>query len=393
MKNSPVLRATVFVSLMLAGITVTMLARSFELLLLGQLLSLSGAGLLLADAMPDESLGLIRTGLLSVLCLGLAMLLLSLQAGTSNLAGIAEVLQSAFRPEEPAYAPVRSRIPGLIGLCLMVIAAGYQFGIAGLHFPVRQCFRAGTASVAASVAILQRLQAWLLIDRVVVMSLPGFEQPAQSVLIVLGVATAWVGACDACRTQALRELAFDCWQVAGGLMLVCVAAGLQSPRVAFQARGAWPLPDGHEIALTILTGSSAALVLLMMLEQYLALPERRLEFIEDVTGLMRQRPVAGFLLSLGLLSFTPLPPLPGFWWTVGVTGTAFLPGVESTSGSAMIPNAVLLSGGGLGVIAVLILSGRIIQWLSIVQHHEPRRGFTATESVPDAGVMPAGSEP
>jgi formate hydrogenlyase subunit 3/multisubunit Na+/H+ antiporter MnhD subunit len=108
---------------------------------------------------------------------------------------------------------------------------------------------------------------------------------------------------------------------------------------------------------------------------------------------MRQRPVAGFLLSLGLLSFTPLPPLPGFWHLVAMAGSAFLPGVESTTGSAMIPNAVLLSGGSLAVIAVLILSGRIIQWLSIVQHHEPRRGFTATESEPDAGLMPAGSEP
>lgn len=392
MKNSPVLRAIVFVSLMLAGIAVTALARSFELLLLGQLLSLSGAGLLLAAALPDESRSLIRTGWLSVICSGLAMLLLSLQAGTSNLAGIAEVLQSAFQPEVPVYAPVRSRLPGLISLCLMVIAAGYQFGMAGLHLPLRQCFRAGPASVAASVAVLQRLQAWLVIDRFVVMSLPGFEQPAQSVLIVLGVATTWVGACDACRTQALRELAFDCWQVAGGLMLVCVAAGLQSPRAAFQLRGEWPLPDGHEIALAILMGSSAALVGLMILEQHLAPSERRLQFIEDVTGLMRQRPVAGFLLSLGLLSFTPVPPLPGFWYLVALAGAAFLPGVESTTGSAMIPNAVLLSGGALTVIPVLILSGRIIQWLSVLQHHEPRRGFSAGESATETGVMPAGSE-
>lgn len=391
MKNSPVQRATVFVSLMLAGIAVTALARSFEFLLLGQLLSLSGAGLLLADALPDESRSLIHTGLLSVICFGLAMLLLSFQAGTLKLAGIAEVLQTAFQPEEHAAAPARSRLPGLISLCLMVIAAGYQFGMAGLHFPLRQCFRAGPASVATSVAVLQRVQAWLLIDRVVVMSLPGFEQPAQSVLIVLGVATVWTGACDACRSQALRELAFDCWQVAGGLMLISVAAGLQSPRAAFQLRGEWPLPDGHETALIILMGSSAALLVVMILEQYLALPERRLQFIEDVAGLMRQHPVAGFLLSLGLLSFTPMPPLPGFWHLVAMAGSVFLPGVESTTGSAMIPNAVLLSGSALAVLAVLILSGRIIQWLSVLQHHEPRRGFSATESTTETGVLPAGS--
>jgi len=378
---------------MLAGVTLTALARSFDMLLIGHMLSLSGAGLLLADAMREEARGLMRIGVLSTICLALAMLLLSLQAGTLKLDGIAGVLQSAFRPEDPAHAPVRSRIPGLIGLCLTVVAAGYQFGIGGLHFPLRQCFRTGPASIAAAMAVVQRLQAWLLIDRVVVMSLPGFEQPSQSVLIVLGVATAWIGACDACRSQALRELAFDCWQVAGGLMLISVAAGLQSPRAAFQARGEWPLPDGHETAVAVLMGSSAALVLLMMLEQYLTLPERRLEFIEDVTGLMRQRPVAGFLLSLGLLSFTPVPPLPGFWWLVALTGAAFLPGVESTSGSAMIPNAVLLSGEALVVIAVLILSARIIQWLSGLQHHEPRRGFAATESGPDAGAVPAGNEP
>jgi len=108
------------------------------------------------------------------------------------------------------------------------------------------------------------------------------------------------------------------------------------------------------------------------------LPDRRVDFLDDLAGLGRQSPLAAASLTIPLLTFVSIPPLPGFWSLVFLSANAFLPGNESSTSPVLVPSLLVLLALFAVVVGMLLLASRIVYVMSLVYFHEPVRRLTAS---------------
>ena len=123
--------------------------------------------------------------------------------------------------------------------------------------------------------------------------------------------------------------------------------------------------------------------MLLTCDCWLTLENRGVDFAEDVTGLGKRHSAMAAAIGCALLTMCAIPPLPGFWCAVFITGNAFLPGVESTQGPSLVPDASILAAVVLLLLSLLVLSARAVHFLSLLFLHEPIRRFEiAGRSIP-----------
>jgi NADH-quinone oxidoreductase subunit N len=98
------------------------------------------------------------------------------------------------------------------------------------------------------------------------------------------------------------------------------------------------LPSGVAAALFYLAVCSIATLGLFAGLIYLSGPDRGIEYIDDLSGLMRSEPVSGVCFSVLLLSLIGVPPLAGFWGRSLVIAAALSVGGESPGTLDVGPN-------------------------------------------------------
>lgn len=312
-------------------------------------------------------------------------------SGSTELDSIQQTLRGSYQPTREELTVGTASILGTISFVLILVGAAVPFGTFPFQFGQSKTFEEQPAWLASWVAIAGRAQAFVLLWRVGVTTMPGFGPQVQTPLLVLAAATAFVGACLACRSTSLRELAGNCWLVHGGLLLHCVATGAgQVSMVRDDPR--WQLPPALETGVLIFACSSVALVVLLLIESSLALPDRRQEFDEDLAGLVRQRPSTGGALAAALAAFCAVPPLASFWGVLYLAAGSFVPQYEAADSDILVPNATVLLVAAILVLSLLILASRIVRLLSIMMFDEPLRQHRPAGglSLIVAGVLAAG---
>lgn len=311
-------------------------------------------------------------GLVSLLCLAIAFAFLGSLAGTSRLEGIETTLRESYRPERSDLVVGYGSVLGIAAAVLLVSATSVSFGLFPMHGPVLNSFESSPASISGMTALLQRMQASVVLWKVVVVGMPGFESTVLLLFVVSGALSCVVGSFLACRSESLRMLAGSCWITWGGIVLVAAGAGLTADAPSGD-HVAWQFPTGLETAVFSLVVSAVALASLMFIESWLTCGDRPVDFEEDLTGFGRGHRLPAAALGCALLTFSAIPPLPGFWSVLFIVGNAFLPGVESMQGAALVPDASVLSGTALMVFSLLVLAGRSIDFLSVIFLREPIR--------------------
>ncbi|NQV24827.1 MAG: hypothetical protein HQ518_10710 [Rhodopirellula sp.] len=332
-------------------------------------------------------------GFFSGFCVATAFVFLGSLAGSSSLETIRTTLQESYRPERADLLVGDGSVLGVTAIVLLFAGCASAFGLFPMHGVVLNGFESSHASIAATTAVLQRFQASIVLWKVTVVAMPGFESTIQLMCIVFGTASCLSGSILACRGESLRGLAGNLWMTWGGVVLVAAATGMTSQPPAV-SETLWQFPSGLATALFSLLISSFAMCLLLTCERWLFSGAQSADFPEDVTGLGRQHGVVAFAVGCSLLTLSVVPPLPGFWCAVFITGNAFLPGVESAEGAALIPEASVLTALLLLLISMLIVAARSVHFLSLMFHHEPIRRFDirdgkfpAIASLTIAGVL------
>ena len=320
----------------------------------------------------------------SFFCIATALALLGALGGSYSLANIRVVLLDSYRPEYLDLLVGDGSILGVAAIVLLFIGCAASFGLFPMQGVLQNTFESSPSGIGGACAVFQRLQASIILWKIADEAMPGFGSTTQLMCIVFGVSSCLGGALLACRSESLRNFAGNLWIVWGGVGLIAAAPSVTA-EVPANTQAAWQLPSGLETAAFSLVISIIAVGILLASERWLSADGRSIDFAEDVTGLGQAHRLIAFAIACSFLTFAAVPPLPGFWCAAFIIGNAFLPGVESAQGAALVPDTAILISTILLLISLLIVAARSIHLLSLIFHHEPIRQF----NIPNRNIAAA----
>ncbi|MEX1097496.1 MAG: proton-conducting transporter membrane subunit [Planctomycetales bacterium] len=313
-------------------------------------------------------LKLLLPGVVSSLFLWYGFALLAGLAGTTDLSGIAEVLARNYRASAETAMAAGGSLLGVLAAGMIFVGAGLRMAAAPFHLGLPDVFARIGFAEGGWLSTGPRLVAWVVLARICLFAMPGYESVCLSLAGVLAAVTLLGAGALAVAEPRLRPLLGYAGMAQGGLALAGLAAAFaqaqSAPPGASTGAG---LPSGlqaslfHLIAFILMTGGLAALL------TYFDRAQRPLEHVEDLAGWVRDEPVAGACTVLLLIGLAGLPVLPGFWGRLFLAGSllavepewledwsaGFHPGLLVLAG-AMIVGCVLLAAAYLRPAAALL---------------------------------------
>ena len=309
---------------------------------------------------------------LSLILVAAGAAILLVPGGSDNLAEIARTFHNSYQPEREETRVGTASILGTVSIVLLLIGAAIPFAAFPLQFHQSSLFEEQPDWLVIWIAVAGRAQAFVLLWRIAVTTMPGFGPQVQTPLVVIAAVSAVAGGLLACRSTSLRGLAGNCWLVHGGLLLHCIATGAGQVSVV-RDDPRWQLPPALETGLFLFVCSSVSLVVVLLIDGSLAPAGRKQEFDEDLAGLARQRPSIGGALATALLGFCAVPPLASFWGVLYLSTGSFVPQYEASDSDILIPNAAVLATTVVLLASLLILAARIVSLFSLMFFDEPFR--------------------
>ncbi len=310
--------------LMLAGLMLVATANELILLFVGlELISIPTYILLYigrTDARGQES----ATKYFFLSILSSAILLYGFSflyglAGSTQLSQIAAVLGNAGVPGAEVSQFGRALVP----LALLMIFAGLAFRLAAVpfHFYAPDVYQGTSNANAALLSTLPKIAGLVVLARIAMTALPGWESLAWKVCLVLSVLTMTVGNILALwQTNLRRMLAYSSIAHAGYLLIgLTVALAMLTPEFhtvgnaaaeAFNGLGASTFYLLVYIAATV--GAFASLVYLSSGTSADS-ASKQVDTLDDIAGLNRSHPIVALLLAGFMFSLAGIPPLAGFW--------------------------------------------------------------------------------
>ena len=313
------------------------------------------------------------TCLASVICVGLASVILMAITRSMTLSEIQAGLQASFRPEH-ALAPASSGFAywcGHAAVVLLFVGVSAMGLSAPAPFLGLDLCDAWPGVVAGWWLMLSRAMCLAVVWRVGVATLVGLESACVLTALAIGSLSLLIGAAGLWHRDALRSVVGRLLLIHGGLSWLAVAAMSAKPTGDATTISLGGLPVGVDLAALLWAVSSVALLVIFATEQALTLGRERLEFVEEFAGLGRTRTLAAASLSAGLLSLTVIPPLPGFWCGAGLLGAAFLPGTPTFAHATLLPHPAVLWMSVLALLALLVASGRVLGIVARMTGDEP----------------------
>lgn len=288
-----------------AGVNLTAAANDLVVLFLGlELISIPTYLFLIMprrDAPAQEAT--LKYFLLSIFSSALVLFGMSYlygATGTTNL----QAIYDAFRRTDV------DQLPPLVAIAEVLLIAGLSFRItaAPFHFYAPDVFQGCQVSGAAMLSVVPKIAGFTALARLLIVPLPAAHAgwlivpEVENLLWWLAVITMFTGNLLALvQTDVRRILAYSSVSHAG-YMLVGLTIGLH---VTTSPNGMEALAFYLAVYGVMTLGAFAALAAA-------GKPDRKIETVDDLSGLARTRPVVALMLCVCLFSLTGLPPTAGF---------------------------------------------------------------------------------
>ena len=368
------MRTAALVLMNVASACVAARSGSLITLTIAQATGFLSAGLLLE---PHRRSGHRVAAAIGFSCVLLGIAFLIALTGAGHLIDIERTLRFSYRPERLDLLTGAPSILGISSVVLISAGCAIQAGLIPFQSILCDVFEDSPAWDAGIVAVTQRAQALLLLGRIGA-AMPGFEHTWQLVLLIVAAGSAVMAAVLVSRCESLRSLSGHAWLLHGGLVTFGVALFITAPdptTVAIESDRS--LLSGRDTVLLAFATGAFALSGVLACENFLRLPDRRIDFFDDLTGLGRQNSLLAAALAIPLLTLIAIPPLPGFWSIVFLAAHAFLPGIESLDSPVLVPSLLVLLSLFAIIAGMLLLAGRVVYLLSLIYFHEPLRRLPA----------------
>lgn len=382
-----VVRQAALIVINLSCLLISWQARTIETLLAAEAAALLSVGFLLkqkAALSPstgspasltndrETSLRLSMSGVLTLVLLLVGTGLVVALTGSTDLAEVRQTLIENYRPDRVDLLAGRGSLLGIAATVCFIVGCGIQFGLFPLHFFATDLFENEAAWQSVFTTISLRAQALIILLQVPFGALVGFESAAQLTGLLFAAGSVLAGAVLICRAESLRMIAAHGWLLWGGLILAGPVIGTTQPALIDFESGR-QLPTDFGVAVFCLAIGAASLTGLLTMDRVLELTDRRIEFLDDLTGLGRSSKPAATVLACCLLTLCAIPPLPGFWCLTFLIARAFVPGTESSEAALLVPGVLVILFLAATVLSLLILSARIVKLLSLIYLHDPIR--------------------
>jgi len=334
--------------------------------------------------------------LLSSALLLYGLSLLYVYTGTTNLGEMrAALLPSGDESEMVQAAP---SMLGVTALVMLFAGLGYRIAAAPFHFGLPEVIERAAPWNAGSLAVLVQGTGFIILVRVSIDALPGLEGTGQLLALVAALASMTVGSAMALvQTNVQRMLGYLIVAHAGFALIPLAAGYWDGAASSSRFVATADLPGGVESCLFYLGSCGLALAGLFAVLVYLGRARRRIEYVEDLAGLVSREPAAAAFATICLLSLAGIPPLPGFWGRLFVFASALSVHLEPERGYLPPPSPafVLLS---LAAVAYLVITGAVYLRVVVVAlfegqvaRPEPAGGQPALGAAVLAGMLTLGA--
>jgi len=250
---------------------------------------------------------------------------------------------------------------GLLASVLVVSGLAFRLGAVPFHFGTAEIFDGTTAWHAGWLSTIPKAAACVVAVRVL-SSVPGWNQETGQLLwLVLATATIVIASALALFETKIRRILAYTTMAHGGLVLIGLAAGYWSTAHPESVAAIGAVSQGGIASALFVLGSGLIAVSgVFAVLVYCARSGEQIEFIDELSGLIRSEPIAAGCAVICLLSLLGIPPLSGFWGHFLVLSSAL--SVQGLSNGTLVPGtnsgvlwALLLAGSGLLMQAVVYI--------------------------------------
>lgn len=231
--------------------------------------------------------------------------------GSTRLDEIQTALTAALKTADSA--------PLFAQLALVLVTAGLGFKIAAVpfHFYAPDVYQGTTHANAGFLAVLPKIAGIVALVRIVSVALPGTEETAVRLLLILSMVTMTLGNVTALWQDDVRRMMAYSSIAHAGYMLVglAVAAVVSSAARGTDAKLIASLAgvDGIGATLFYTVAYSLATAGLFACFAYFGGPNRSLDKLDDLAGVGRTSPGVALAAAVFLFSLAGIPPMPGFF--------------------------------------------------------------------------------
>lgn len=316
--------------------------------------------------------------------------------GSTHLGAIRQVLVATYQSPENGFPPAGGSTMGLVALVLIFAGLGFKVAAVPFHFYAPDVYQGTSAFNAGLLAVVPKAAGFIVLIRVALETMVGFESSGERVALILAIITMTGGNCLALlQTNVRRLLAYSSIANAG-YMLIGIAVGFwdvwNSPS-SLDAGG--ELPGGVRACLFYLLGYSVASVGLFAVLTYLSGPRgKQVEHIDDLTGLGRTQPFVAVAAALFLFSMAGVPPLLGFWGKLTLFADAMNVRVQNSGSLDMHQGFTLLA--IIGAINAAVAAAYYLRLVAVMflndplSTHRPEGGRPALAAICCAAVLVLG---
>jgi NADH-quinone oxidoreductase subunit N len=313
----------------LLGVCVMVSANNFLVVYLGlELMSLSLYALtaLRRDhAMATEAA--MKYFVLGALASGFLLYGLSMMYGATGTLSIPQVFESIGKGQ--ANPQVLT-----FGLVFIVAGLGFKFGAAPFHMWVPDVYHGAPTAVTLLIAGAPKLAAFGIAMRVLVEGLLGLATDWQQMLVVLAVASMFIGNLAAIAQTNLKRLLAYSAIAQIGFVLLALSAGVISGNT-LSGGNAYSSALFYMVTYVLTTLGSFGVIMLLARQGFES------EEISDLAGLNQRSPWMAAVMALFMFSLAGIPPLVGFYAKLSVLQALVTTNVPGYLWLAVV--AVLLS--------------------------------------------------
>jgi NADH-quinone oxidoreductase subunit N len=232
--------------------------------------------------------------------------------GSSDLTA----LQAALAAQPDAPTGVSSL--AIIGLVLVFAGIGFKITAVPFHFYAPDVYQATTNGNAGVLAVLPKIAGFVALVRIMAVAMPGMENYAWKIALVLSVLTMTVGNVLGLWQDNIRRLLAYSSIAHSGYMLIGLAVGLAVAGGANQITTF----DGIGAVFFYLAVYALATAGIFAALTYLGCQGKQIDTIDELAGLARSNPLSALFLGVFLFSLAGIPPLAGFWGKFTIFGSA-----------------------------------------------------------------------
>ena len=197
------------------------------------------------------------------------------------------------------------------GLVFIVAGLGFKFGAAPFHMWVPDVYHGAPTAVTLLIAGAPKLAAFGVAIRLLVEALLGSATDWQQMLLVLAVASLFIGNLAAIAQTNLKRLLAYSAIAQIGFVLLALASGVISGNTLSGAN-AYSSALFYMVTYVLTTLGSFGVVMLLARQGFES------EEISDLAGLNQRSPWLAAVMALFMFSLAGIPPMVGFFAKLSV---------------------------------------------------------------------------